>query len=61
MPDRRAFVAGSIALAALPLAAARPLPPPKVGAIRWPGPGHDLHGFMAISARAHGRQPAARS
>lgn len=58
MPDRRAFVAGSIALAALPLSAARPLAPPKVGAIRWPGPGHDLHGFMAIPAKAHGRQPA---
>jgi dienelactone hydrolase len=29
-----------------------------VGAIRWPGPGHDLHGFMAIPAKAHGRQPA---
>jgi len=45
-------------LAALPLRAAKAPPPPKVGAIRWPGPGHDLHGFMAIPAKAHGRQPA---
>ena len=58
MPDRRAFVAGSIALAALALRAAKAPPQPKVGAIRWPGPGHDLHGFMAIPAKAHGRQPA---
>jgi dienelactone hydrolase len=58
LPDRRAFVAGSIALAALPLRAAKAPPPPKVGAIRWPGPGHDLHGYMAIPAKARGRQPA---
>lgn len=58
MPDRRAFVAGSIALAVLPLLAAKPPPPPKVGAIHWPGPGHELHGYMAIPAGAHGRQPA---
>lgn len=58
MPDRRAFVAGSIALATLPLRAAKRPLPPKVGAIRWPGPGHDLHGYMAIPAKAHGRQPA---
>jgi len=58
LPDRRTVVAGSIALAALPLRAAKAPPPPKVGAIRWPGPGHELHGYMAIPARAHGRQPA---
>jgi len=58
MFGRRAFVAGSVAATALPAFAAKPLPPPKVGAIRWPGPGHDLHGFMAIPAKAHGRQPA---
>jgi len=56
---RRAFVAGSVVASALPaLAAKRTPPPPKVGAIHWPGPGHDLHGFMAIPAKAHGRQPA---
>jgi dienelactone hydrolase len=58
LPTRRALVAGSIALAALPLAAARRLPPPKVGAIRWPGARGDLHGFMAVPATAHGPQPA---
>lgn len=58
MLGRRAFVAGSIAAAALPALAAKRAPPPKVGAIRWPGPGHDLHGFMAIPAKAHGPQPA---
>jgi len=46
-----------VALAGLPALAANSQPP-KVGAIRWPGPGHDLHGFMAIPAKAHGRQPA---
>lgn len=59
MIGRRVFVAGSVAAAALPALAAKHSPPaPKVGAIRWPGPGHDLHGFMAIPAKAHGRQPA---
>lgn len=59
MIGRRAFVAGSVAAIALPaLAAKHSPPPPKVAAIRWPGPGHDLHGFMAIPAKAHGRQPA---
>ena len=57
MLGRRAFVAGSVAATALPVFAAKPTPP-KVGAIRWPGPEHDLHGFMAIPAKAHGRQPA---
>jgi len=55
---RRAFVGGSIVLAAFPLLAAKSPPPPKVGAIRWSGPGHDLHGYMAIPAKAHGPQPA---
>jgi len=54
---RRAFVAGSVAASALPAFAGKPMPP-KVGAIRWPGSEHDLHGFMAIPAKAHGRQPA---
>jgi carboxymethylenebutenolidase len=55
---RRAFVAGSIAAAALPAFAAKSPPAPKVGAIRWPGPGYELHGYMAIPARAHGPQSA---
>jgi dienelactone hydrolase len=55
---RRAFVAGSVAAAALPALAAKAPPPPKVGAIRWPGPGYELHGFMAVPAQAHGPQPA---
>jgi carboxymethylenebutenolidase len=59
MPGRRAFVAGSIAAWALPAFARKKAPPPpKVGAIRWPGPGYELHGFMAIPAKAHGPQPA---
>ena len=58
MPSRRAFVAGSIALAAFPAYAGKTPPPPKVGAIYWPGAGHVLHGYMAIPAKAHGPQPA---
>jgi dienelactone hydrolase len=58
LSSRRAFVAGSIALAAFPAAAGKRLPPPKIGAIYWPGPGHDLHGFMAIPGKAQGPQPA---
>jgi dienelactone hydrolase len=58
MIDRRAFVTGTIALAAFPLVAAKNPPPPKIGAIRWPGAGHDLHGYMAVPAKAHGPQPA---
>lgn len=58
MASRRTFVAGSIAAAALPAFAARKPPPPKVGAIRWPGPGYELHGYMAVPAKAHGHQPA---
>jgi dienelactone hydrolase len=58
VPSRRAFVAGSIALAGFAASAARRLPPPKIGAIHWPGPGYDLHGYMAIPAKAHGPQPA---
>ena len=58
MATRRAFVAGSVAAVALPTWAAKAPPTPKVGAIRWPGPGYELHGFMAVPARAHGPQPA---
>ena len=58
MPDRRAFVAGTLAFAAFSARAAKPLPPPKIGAIHWPGPGYELHGYMAIPASAHGPQPA---
>lgn len=59
MIGRRVFLAGSVTATALPAMAARHTPPPpKVGAIRWSGAGHDLHGFMAIPAKAHGRQPA---
>jgi carboxymethylenebutenolidase len=54
---RRAFVAGSIAATALPAFAAK-ASPPKVGAIRWPGPGYELHGYMAVPGKAHGPQPA---
>jgi len=55
---RRAFMLAAGAFAALPIAAAKPSPPPRTANIRWPGPGHDLHGYMAIPARAHGPQPA---
>ena len=58
MLGRRAFVAGSIAATALPAIARRTPEPPKVGAIRWPGPGYELHGYMAVPANAHGPQPA---
>ena len=58
MLGRRAFVAGSVAAAALPAIARRAPEPPKIGAVRWPGPGYELHGFMAVPARAHGPQPA---
>lgn len=58
MPGRRAFVAGSVAAIALPALAAKAPRPPKIGAIRWPGPGYEMHGFMAVPARAHGPQPA---
>lgn len=58
MATRRAFVAGSVAAVALPAWAAKGPPAPKVGAIRWPGPGYELHGFMAVPAKAHGPQPA---
>jgi len=58
VPDRRAFVAGTFAFAAFPAHAAKPPPPPKIGAIHWPGPGYELHGYMAVPAKAHGPQPA---
>jgi dienelactone hydrolase len=56
--SRRAFVAGSVAAIALPTFAAKAPGAPKVGAIRWPGPGYELHGYMAVPAKAHGPQPA---
>jgi len=55
---RRAFVAGPIAAVALPAFAAKRPPAPKVGAIRWPGPGYELHGYMAVPGKAQGPQPA---
>ena len=58
MTSRRVFVAGSIALTAFAGRAAKSPPPPKIGAIYWPGPTHDLHGFMAVPAKARGPQPA---
>ncbi len=59
MIARRAFVAGSIATIALPgIAKPSAPPPPKIGAIRWPGPGYELHGYMAVPGNAHGPQPA---
>lgn len=59
MLARRAFVAGLVAAATLPaVARTKAQLPPKVGAIRWPGPGYELHGFMAVPARARGPQPA---
>lgn len=58
MLGRRAFVAGYIAFGTSPLRAAKAPAPPKIGAIHWSGPGHELHGYMAIPAKAHGPQPA---
>lgn len=58
MHSHRTFVAGAVALAAIPATAAKPTPPPRTANIRWPGPGHELHGYMAIPARAHGAQPS---
>ena len=58
MLGRRAFVAGTIATTTLPVFAKKAPEPPKVGAIRWPGPGYELHGYMAVPAKAHGPQPA---
>jgi len=55
---RRAFVAGIVAASACPAFAKKAPEPPKVGAIRWPGPGYELHGYMAVPAEAHGPQPA---
>lgn len=58
MATRRAFVAGIVAASACPAFAKKAPEPPKVGAIRWPGPGYELHGYMAVPAEAHGPQPA---
>jgi hypothetical protein len=59
--DRRFLLAGGLMLPGAALAAK--LAPPDVevneAAIHWPiGGGREMHGFMAISARARGRQPA---
>lgn len=45
-------------MAVSPVFAAKPPPSPKIGAIRWPGPGYELHGYMAVPDKAHGPQPA---
>jgi dienelactone hydrolase len=55
---RRAFVVQTMALAALPAFAAKTPALPRIGKVRWPGPGHDLHGYMAVPPKAHGPQPA---
>ena len=55
---RRAFVAETIALAAFPAAATKPPPLPRTARIHWPGPHEELHGYMAIPAKARGAQPA---
>jgi dienelactone hydrolase len=59
--DRRMLLAGGLMVPAAAMAAR--LAPPDVktneSAIRWPiSGGRELHGFMAIPARARGRQPA---
>jgi len=56
--SRRAFVIGTTALTALRADAAKQASPPKASFIHWPGPGHELHGFMAVDQKAHGPQPA---
>jgi carboxymethylenebutenolidase len=56
LPGRRTFIIG--AALANTLASARPPAPPKIAAIRWPGPNGDLHGYMAIPAQARGPQSA---
>ena len=61
LPDRRMLLAGGLMLPGVAMAAR--LAPPDIqvneAAIRWPvGAGRELHGFMAIPARARGRQPA---
>lgn len=59
--DRRLLLAGGLMLPAAALAAKLAPPDAEVSEspIHWPiGGGRELHGFMAISARARGRQPA---
>lgn len=56
--SRRALVVQTMALAAFPASAAKPPPMPKTANIHWPGPAGELHGYMAIPAKARGRQPA---
>lgn len=59
--DRRALLAGGLMAPGAALAARLAPPDDQVNAasIRWPvGPARELHGYMAIPARARGRQPA---
>ncbi|WP_404711663.1 hypothetical protein [Sphingomonas sp. MMS24-J13] len=61
MIDRRALLASGLMLPGAALAAK--LAPPDLevneAAVHWPiGEGRELHGYMAIPARARGRQPA---
>lgn len=59
--DRRSVLAAGLMLPAAAIAARIAPVDPQVNAtaIRWPvGPARELHGYMAIPARARGRQPA---
>jgi hypothetical protein len=59
--DRRFVLAAGLALPGAALAAKLAPPDAEVNAtaIRWPvGPVRELHGYMAIPAKARGRQPA---
>lgn len=59
--DRRMLLAAGLMVPAAAIAA-RLAPPDtalNAAAIRWPlGAGREMHGYMAIPARARGRQPA---
>ncbi len=59
--DRRLLLAGGLMLPGAVLAAKLAPPDAEVNesAVHWPiGGGREQHGFMAVSARARGRQPA---
>jgi len=59
--DRRALLAAGLALPGAAIAAKLAPPDANVNsaAIHWPiGPAREMHGYMAIPARAQGRQPA---